>query len=462
MASLLEHAGCQASRCDEPAVVISGVSKRFKLFSSPVERLMAAIRPGRPRTPREFWALQDINLTIPAGQTLGIIGRNGSGKSTLLQIICAILRPTRGQVRTRGRIAALLELGAGFNPEFTGRDNAVFLCRLSGLEGGDITGRLEQIEAFADIGPFFNQPVKTYSSGMFVRLAFATAINVQPDILVVDEALAVGDAKFQRKCYQKFLDFQKAGKTILLVTHSCDIIARHCDRAVLLESGRLIMDGDAKAVGEAYNELLFGLPVGSGSRPESRPQSEAPQPSADANQLQELLEGDGTADVCPTRRTYNKNEYKFGEGGAAIVDYLLIDGPRQDPATVNAHQIISMYFKATYERDVAFPTFGLTLQTLEGMIVCGSSTNLQGLTIQPIRAGETRVFKVTMRLALKAGDYFFSCGVADHGDELHLLQCRSDMIHLVVQSDRVCSGVADLEITLSQMDQSALLEEACH
>jgi len=239
------------------AVSVQNISKKFRLFNSPKERLLEVLHPFKKKYHREFWALTDINFEVEKGTTVGIIGRNGSGKSTLLQIICSILRPTSGIVTTNGRISSLLTLGAGFSPEFTGRDNVLMNGALMGFSTEEMKQRLPVIEAFADIGEFIDQPVKIYSSGMFVRLAFATAINVNPDILVVDEVLAVGDAKFQHKCFQKFLEFQESGKTIIFVTHNTDAIVRHCDYAILLERGEIIEMGEPKSITNYYLDLLF-------------------------------------------------------------------------------------------------------------------------------------------------------------------------------------------------------------
>ena len=194
---------------DSIAIRIENLSKKYRLFASPRARLKEALHPFGKKYHREFWALKDVSFEVPKGQTLGILGRNGSGKSTLLQIIASVLQPTEGRVEVNGRVSAMLELGAGFNPEFTGRANVMFIGTLMGFSEADMRERLPAIEAFADIGEFIDQPVKTYSTGMFARLAFAAAINVDPDILVVDEILAVGDARFQQKCFRKFQEFQE-------------------------------------------------------------------------------------------------------------------------------------------------------------------------------------------------------------------------------------------------------------
>lgn len=239
------------------AISVRNVSKKFRLFASPKERLIEALHPFRKQYHREFWALRDVSFDIQRGQTIGILGRNGAGKSTLLQIICSIMRPTEGTVQVEGRISSLLELGAGFNPEFTGRDNVILNGAIMGIPREEMLQRLSIIEAFADIGEFFDQPVKTYSSGMYARLAFACSINVDPDILVVDEVLSVGDAKFQNKCFMHFRDFQAKGKTIIFVSHSTEAVVKHCDRAILLERAGIVADGVPRNVVDCYLELLF-------------------------------------------------------------------------------------------------------------------------------------------------------------------------------------------------------------
>ena len=249
------------------AIRVSGLSKCFQLYDGP-GHLLKQLLMGRlarlvGRTPpqyfREFWALKGLDFTVRRGETVGIVGRNGAGKSTLLQILCGTLTPTAGQVDIRGRVAALLELGAGFNPEFSGRENVYLNGAILGISREEISRRFADIEAFADIGEFIDRPVKSYSSGMYVRLAFAVSACVEPDVLIVDEALAVGDAKFQAKCFRRFEELVSRGTTILLVTHSTEQITRHCDRAILLEGGVVHQEGPPKDVANTYLDLLFGV-----------------------------------------------------------------------------------------------------------------------------------------------------------------------------------------------------------
>lgn len=242
------------------AIEVSQVSKKFRLFNSPKERIAEALHPFRKKYHREFWALKDISFDIHRGEIVGILGKNGSGKSTLLQIICSVMQPTEGGVEVHGRISALLELGAGFNPEFTGQENVLLNGSIMGVSRQEMLQRLPDIEAFADIGDFFDQPVKTYSSGMFVRVAFAAAVHVDPEILVVDEALSVGDSKFQHRCFQRIREFMERGKTIVVVSHSTDTLLRICHRGIVIDSGKLSFIGPIAAAVNHYQNLLFGSP----------------------------------------------------------------------------------------------------------------------------------------------------------------------------------------------------------
>ena len=241
---------------NEPAITLSQISKVYKRYHRPVDRLREVLLPGTPRA-EEFWALRGINLEILQGDTVGIIGRNGSGKSTLLQIIAGTLQATSGQLQVRGRVSALLELGSGFNPEFTGRQNTFFNGRILGLSQAEIADKFDDIAAFADIGSFMDQPVRTYSSGMFVRLAFAVAINAEPDILIVDEALSVGDEAFQRKCFARIYEMQTQGVTVLFVSHSASSIVELCDHAVLIDAGEVVLKGLPKTVIANYQKFIY-------------------------------------------------------------------------------------------------------------------------------------------------------------------------------------------------------------
>lgn len=238
---------------EEIVISVRNLSKRFGLYSSPAERLTEIFCPFVTKNCAEIWALKDVSFDVIRGQTLGIIGRNGSGKSTLLQVLCGILKPTLGEVTVNGRVSALLELGAGFHPEFSGRDNVYMNGAIMGLSRREVDKRFEEITDFAEIGQYIDQPVRTYSSGMFVRLAFACAVNIAPDILIVDEALAVGDAYFRQKCTKKIAEFRKEGGSMLLVSHDMTVIKTSCDSAILLQKGAILERGDPGKIADAYS-----------------------------------------------------------------------------------------------------------------------------------------------------------------------------------------------------------------
>ncbi|MGB2820226.1 MAG: ABC transporter ATP-binding protein, partial [Phycisphaerae bacterium] len=241
---------------DGPAIAVAGVGKCYEIYPRPVDRLKQALWRGRRQFYREFWALKDVSFDVHVGEAVAVIGRNGSGKSTLLEIIGGTLTPTVGQVRTVGRVAALLELGSGFNPEFTGRENVFLNGAILGLSRAEMQDRFDAIAAFANIGDFIDQPVKTYSTGMVVRLAFAVQAQIDPEVLIVDEALAVGDEMFQRKCYARLDQLRSQGTAVVLVTHSTAAVERYCDRAVLLEAGRAHGIGPSKQIVDQYHTLL--------------------------------------------------------------------------------------------------------------------------------------------------------------------------------------------------------------
>ena len=303
----------------DTAISVKNLSKSYRMYPSPAERLKEMLHPFGKKYHRDFWALRDISFEVKKGECIGIIGRNGSGKSTLLQLLCGVLPPTEGEVKVNGRISALLELGAGFNPEFSGRENVYMNGALMGFTKEEMDDRFDAIAGFADIGDFIEQPVRTYSSGMYVRLAFACAVNVDPDILIVDEALAVGDIRFQQRCYAKFESFRESGKTILFVSHSLDSIKMYCSRAALLDGGRVIEEGQPKEVVNKYLKIMRKMDDDSLEDKKAKAKVEAEAAfslgEAGPNQLYPIEES----------IWYNKNEYKYGTGEVVFTKIGLFD-----------------------------------------------------------------------------------------------------------------------------------------
>lgn len=440
---------------NEIAVSLRNISKKYKLFNSPKERLFEALHPFNKKYHREFWALKDISMDIYKGHTVGIIGRNGSGKSTLLQVICSILRPTSGSVTVNGRISALLELGAGFNPEFTGRDNVYLNGALMGFSREEMKERMPRIEAFADIGEFIDQPVKIYSSGMFVRLAFAAAINVDPDILVVDEALAVGDAKFQHKCYQKFLEFQGAGRTIVFVTHDTNAIVKHCDHAFLLENGAVMESGKPNDVVNHYYKLILteDSTPGNSSFISTSPQQKLEKSALEQNQskLERFLKEAPAMDNCIYRNSYNKNECRFGDKRAEIIDYLIVSGEHYDPTIVSSGNWIDIYLKAKFHQAVKVPRYGFLIKTIDGVPIYGSNSQFNKTSIRSAGEDDIIIFKFSIKMNI-AGDCFIDLGFDELlGNEIITLDKRCDLIHFYVQENDRFTGFVELESTLNEI-----------
>jgi lipopolysaccharide transport system ATP-binding protein len=352
---------------NDTAVKVENLSKCFEIYNSPRDRLKQFLLPrlqkffgkNSKKYFKEFHAIKNVSFEIKRGETVGIIGKNGSGKSTLLQMICGTLTPTSGSVHTRGRIAALLELGSGFNPEFSGRDNVYMNAALLGLSKQEIDEKYESIVEFADIGDFVNQPVKTYSSGMTVRLAFAVQAQVEPDILIVDEALAVGDAKFQARCFDRLRQLKDNGTSILLVTHSTEQIVTHCSRAILLSGGGVLEAGEPRQVANRYLDLLFGKErkaISAGPPQEATTTVVLPSstPSYGLSHLD---------DTFATHPGYNPHEYRWGDGAASILDFYLAADGEAYPAVIATGQVVTLGISVRFTSELVRPILGITIKT---------------------------------------------------------------------------------------------------
>lgn len=432
------------------AIAADELSKKFKLFATPQHRILEALHPFGKKYHQDFWALKKVSFRIERGRTYGIIGRNGSGKSTLLQVIAGILRPTTGRLQVTGRVAALLELGSGFNPEFTGRQNVLMQGALMGLSQEEMLRRLPSIQAFADIGAFLDQPVRVYSSGMFVRLAFASAIHVDPDILIVDEALAVGDAKFQEKCYRKFIEFQRAGKTIVLVTHDLDAVAKHCDHVIVLDEGDVVYSGPPQEAVHRYIDLLEARQM---TRPKAASAASEPR-AAPADLLKDFLEDAPEQDRCPARRSYNPNEYRQRdpENRCELLDYLIACDGEYDPAVVQSGARVELYLKARYRASISAPLFGITLKTVDGVVVYALNSYFQGKILNRAQAGDVIVFKFELSLPLQAGDFFVDVGLdRASGESYDCLERRITLIHLQILREAEFHGLVDLGATCEEI-----------
>jgi len=382
-----------------------------------LERLIGR-KPRRYFT--DFAALNGVSLEVGRGETVGIIGRNGSGKSTLLQIVCGTLQPTSGSVEVNGRIAALLELGAGFNPEFTGRENVFLNAAILGVPRQEMEWRFDDIARFADIGAFINQPVKTYSSGMYVRLAFAVAINVDPDILIVDEALSVGDEAFQRKCFARIEDIRDKGGTILFVSHGAQTIVQLCNRAILMDRGENILEGRPKIVVNQYQRLLnLSGDEAEAVRNELKAMDGWGSPTAEAV---EGLRAETVASVPPPRPSPVEDDSWFDpslishsrveyESKGARISALKILNKKDEQ--VNVLQMGNDYayeYEVSYEEDFENVAFGMAIRTVSGLDIAGSATNLHEMHLPGFKKGSKVAVRFPFRCFLTPGAYFLNAG----------------------------------------------------
>lgn len=378
----------------DPIITLRKVSKKYPIYDRPSQKLIELITLGRKQKHREFWALRDLDLDVYPGTTLGLIGPNGSGKSTLLQLVAGILSQTRGDCHVHGSVAALLELGAGFNPEFTGRENVYMSGAINGLTRPEIDARFNDILEFAEIGEFIEQPVKTYSSGMFVRLAFAVAIHVDPEILLVDEALAVGDLIFQHRCINRIRRMREEGKTILFVTHDLQALVRFCDRAILLDHGRKIGEGSPAQMAQQYQALVF-----------DRERREAGKGGDWV-----LHEQDGT---LPFVDTIPHIHNRFGEGGAEIKGIVLLSEEGSPVSEARAGEMLRLLVSVELKRDLENPIVGVTIRDRLGAEVTATNSSYEGVTLPPLSTGTviTVAFGVKMP-ELRPGSYSISPAVA--------------------------------------------------
>lgn len=447
----------------EIAISLANISKCFKQYSHPTDRLKEIIQP-RQRRGQEFWALRDVSLDVPRGQTLGIVGRNGSGKSTLLQIIVGTLTPTSGSVRVNGRISALLELGSGFNPEFTGRQNVFFNGQLLGLNPREIEERFESIEAFADIGEFIDRPVKTYSSGMFVRLAFSVATSVDPNVLVVDEALSVGDEAFQRKCFARIESIKSRGGTILFVSHSATAIVELCDRAVLLDHGELLLSGKPKRVVDRYHKLIYAPSDRyEAIREEIRlNREEEPQRNSKAMSVQELESSQPTV----LGEFYDpgfvpQNTLSYISRGAKIFDPKILTLEDTQVNYLMGRKEYVYTYSVTFFNTVHKVRFGMLVKTVSGLELGGISCPGESQDLEFVEPGNTVTVRFRFKCCLNPGVYFLNAGVSGIVDGTFTYLARYidiAMFRVQPDSDSMASGIVDLSIEPSLTVDSELAE----
>lgn len=423
----------------EVAIRVDDVSKLYKLYDKPSDRLKESLGLTRKKLYKEHYALHNVSFDVKRGETVGIIGTNGSGKSTILKIITGVLNPSGGHVEIDGRISALLELGAGFNMEYTGIENIYLNGTMIGFSREEIDAKMQDILDFADIGDFVHQPVKTYSSGMFVRLAFAVAINIDPEILIVDEALSVGDVFFQAKCYKKFEDFKKMGKTILFVSHDLGSISKYCDRVVLLNRGKKLAEGTPKEMVSMYKRIMVN-------------QDKAEKIAAhqmDMSSLEEDDEKEIKEAACEGqwKNHYNLNPDvdEYGNGAAEIEDFAIIDENGNYTNAIVKGTRFRLKSKVKFKQDVHDPIFTYTFKNIQGVAITGTNTMYEKKDVPLAKEGETYVATFEQDMFLQGGEYLLSMSCTGYRDgEFQVYHRLYDVCNVTVVSDKNTVGFYDM------------------
>lgn len=415
----------------DAVIQVADVSKVYPLYDRPFDRLKEALHPWGRHFHRDFYALRDASFEVRAGETLGIVGRNGSGKSTLLKILAGVLSPTQGQAHVAGRVSSLLELGTGFNPEMTGLENVYLQGTLLGFTRGEMDERVPAILAFAGVGEFIHQPVKHYSSGMFVRLAFACAIHVEPDVLIVDEALAVGDVEFQQKSYQAICRLRDAGTAVLLVSHDLGSIVEFCGSALLLDHGRILARGNAADVVNKYKQLMSTQALAAAP----------PAPSAS------VPGWSGTLQSCFKRE---KCTEEYGGGVAAILDWGVLDAAGRPAALIDNGEEVEIRVVLRFNRDCRKPIAGYFLTDAKGREIVGTNTEFEGFELGPRHSGETVAVCFRQKLAVAPGTYLLNVGCSEYvNDEIVAHHRLYNLTALTVHSRKRFVGFCALDTHLA-------------
>lgn len=423
----------------EVAIRVDDVSKLYKLYDKPSDRLKESLGLTRKKLYKEHYALHNISFDVKRGETVGIIGTNGSGKSTILKIITGVLNPSGGHVEIDGRISALLELGAGFNMEYTGIENIYLNGTMIGFSREEIDAKMQDILDFADIGDFVHQPVKTYSSGMFVRLAFAVAINIDPEILIVDEALSVGDIFFQAKCYKKFEDFKKMGKTILFVSHDLGSISKYCDRVVLLNRGKKLAEGSPKEMVGMYKRIMVNQ-----DKAEEIAAHQMDMSAFDEEEEKEIKEA-----VCEglwkNHYNLNPNVDEYGNGAAEIVDFAIVDENGNYNSAIMKGSRFRLKSKVKFKQDIQNPIFTYTFKNIQGVAITGTNTMYEKKDVPLAKEGETYVATFEQDMFLQGGEYLLSMSCTGYRDgEFQVYHRLYDVCNVTVVSDKNTVGFYDM------------------
>lgn len=417
-------------KMDDTAIKVENLSKVYKLYNKPIDRLRESLGFTKKSLSQEFYALKNVTIEVKRGETVGIIGTNGSGKSTILKIITGVLDATEGKVIIQGRISALLELGAGFNMEYTGMENIYLNGTMIGFSDAEISAKLNDILEFADIGDFVYQPVKTYSSGMFVRLAFAVAINIEPEILIVDEALSVGDVFFQAKCYRKFEEFKQSGKTILFVSHDLSSVSKYCDRVVLLNKGVKLAEGNPKEIVDLYKKLLVN-------------QLDTKLENTTLNEYKDAYKKDT---IWKLNLLVNPKVLEYGEKEAEIMDFAIMDSNGTITNTIEKGSVFQIKMKVLFHQAIQDPIFAYTIKNILGTELTGTNTMYEKINVLPQEKGAVRTVTFEQEMNLQGGEYLLSLGCTGYREaEFTVYHRLYDLCSIVVISDKNTVGFFDMK-----------------
>ncbi len=417
------------------AIQTKELEKVYRLYDKPSDRMKEAFGLSGKKRYKEHHALDKVDMTVYQGETVGIIGTNGSGKSTILKIITGVLNPSGGEVAVNGRISALLELGAGFNMEYNGIENIYLNGTMIGFSEKEIGEKMDAILDFADIGDYVYQPVKTYSSGMFVRLAFAVAINIEPEILIVDEALSVGDVFFQAKCYHKFEEFKKIGKTILFVSHDLSSISKYCDRVILLNKGKKLGEGSPKEMIDVYKRVLVG------------------QYAIEDEDKENLLNDSDLREAAAVKAGVNPDLLEYGTKAACITEYYITDSEGiRTTAVIKGHEF-TIHMKVEFSKDVPAPIFAFTVKNIRGTEITGTNTMFEKTFLEPVSGGSVKMITFRQKMSLQGGEYLLSLGVTGYeNDDFAVYHRLYDVINVTVISDKDTVGYYDMDTEAAVSD----------
>ena len=419
------------------AIKIDKISKIYNLYDKPIDRLKESLNLTKKKYHQEYFALNNISLEVGKGETIGIIGTNGSGKSTLLKIITGVLTPTSGEIMVNGKISALLELGAGFNPEYTGLENVYLNGSMMGFSREEMDKKVQSVLDFAGIDDFIHQPVKTYSSGMFARLAFAVAINVEPDILIVDEALSVGDVYFQAKCYNKINLIKESGTTILLVTHDMGSVIKYCDRAVLLNKGQFIEQGNPSKIVDLYKKILVN-------------QYEVNDKVDEDNNEQSVVVSEKIQNAWKDKLRVNSNKLEYGDKRAEIIDFAVLDHKQNITNLLSKDKDFVIKMKVRFSKEITQPIFAYTFKDSKGTELTGTNTHFEEYEIEKVEAGEIYIISFSQKMTLQGGEYLLSLGCTGfENDEFIVYDRLYDITNLTVISHKNTVGVYDMGSSIS-------------